>query len=165
MLCQKCKIRPATTHIQSVVNGVKSEINLCSACAAEQGYGATAKNGLVDMLSSVFCDLNQNIGSLATAKCECCGATFSEIANSSKVGCSKCYTEFKNELLPYVKRVHGTTKHIGKKPNKAILVVSKQDDIARLREKLNELIKTENFEEAAKVRDEIKKAQEENANE
>lgn len=165
MLCQKCKARPATTHIQSVVNGVKSEINLCSDCAAAQGYGSTAKNGLVDMLASVFGDINQNIGSLTSAKCECCKAVFSEIAGSSKVGCSKCYSTFKSELLPYVKRVHGTTKHIGKKPNKAALVVSNQDNVAVLRQKLNELIKAENFEEAAKVRDEIKKAQEVNTDE
>lgn len=165
MLCQKCKKNHATTHIHSVINGVVSEIELCSACAAESGYTTTVKSPLVDMLASVFGDFSSVPVSLSAVRCDCCGSVFADIAKTGKVGCANCYEIFGNELLPYIKRVHGTTKHIGKKPNNAALVVSKKDEIAELRLKLKELIEKENFEEAAVVRDEIKKAEGENADE
>lgn len=165
MLCQKCGKNTATTHIHSVINGVASEIDLCSRCAAEQGYSSTSKNSFASMLASVFGDYSALESSLAKVSCECCGSVFSDIAHTGKVGCALCYSTFKKELLPYIKRVHGTTKHIGKKPNNAALVVAKTDEIAMLREKLRELVEKENFEEAAVIRDEIKKVQEEKVDE
>lgn len=165
MLCQKCGKNHASTHIHSVINGVASEIDLCAKCAAESGYSSGVKNPLVDMLASVFGDSFALESPLSSVRCECCGSTFSEIAHNGKVGCGLCYTTFKKELLPYVKRVHGTTKHIGKKPNNQVLVVAKTDEIAVLREKLRELVEKEKFEEAAVLRDKIKKAEGESADE
>ena len=165
MLCQKCGSNPATTHIHSVINGVANEINLCSKCAAESGYSAGVKNPLVDMLASVFGDNFALDNRVANVRCECCGSLFSDIAHNGKVGCALCYTTFKKELLPYIKRVHGTTKHIGKKPNNQVLVVAKTDELSELRKKLRDLVEKEKFEEAAVVRDKIKKVEEENADE
>ena len=158
MLCQKCGKNTATTHIKTVVNGVMDEINLCQTCAEQSNYSPFGKNSLIDMLTSVFGDTKT---SLAMNKvCSCCNSSFNEIAKTGKVGCSQCYTTFKDELLPYIKRVHSTINHIGKKPNSAVMVVDKTTEISKLREKLNELIKTEKFEEAAVLRDEIKRVQE-----
>ncbi len=165
MLCKKCGKNTATTHIHTVINGVASETDLCPACAAESGYTASVKNPLVEMLASAFGDFSSVPVSLSAVRCECCGSVFADIARTGKVGCANCYSIFGNELLPYIKRVHGTTKHIGKKPNNSALVVSKKDELTVLREKLKELIEKEKFEEAAVVRDEIKKAEEEKADE
>lgn len=165
MLCQKCGKNTATTHIHSVINGVASEIDLCAKCAADSGYSSHTKNPLVDMLASVFGDNFAIESPLAKVRCECCGSVFADIAHTGKVGCALCYSTFKKELLPYIKRVHGTTKHIGKKPSNEALVVAKTDELAVLRDKLRELVEKENFEEAAIIRDEIKKVQEEQADE
>lgn len=154
MLCEKCKQRQATTHIKTVVNGVVREYNLCSACAANSGY---AKNSLAGMLASMFGDIpnNQLLGN--TTKCSVCGSTFADIANSGKVGCSECYITFYDELLPYLKRVHGSTKHAGKIPNNAPLVVKpKENTIDDLKVELARLVSEEKYEQAAVVRDKIK---------
>ncbi len=157
MLCQKCGKTPATTHIKTVVNGVMDEINLCQNCAEQYNYSPFGKNNLIDMLATVFGDTKAPL----TAKiCSCCKSSFTEIAKTGKVGCAECYSTFKDELLPYIKRVHSTTNHIGKKPNSAVMVVDKTTEISKLRQRLNELIKTEKFEEAAVLRDEIKRVQE-----
>ncbi|MDI6731922.1 MAG: AAA family ATPase [Candidatus Margulisbacteria bacterium] len=37
MLCQKCKIRPASVHVTKILNGKKMTRHLCSQCAAEEG--------------------------------------------------------------------------------------------------------------------------------
>ena len=60
-----------------------------------------------------------------------------------------------------MKRVHGTVKHIGKIPNSAPLAVTPQEETAEtLRMELNRLVSEERFEEAAVVRDKIKKLEE-----
>ena len=166
MLCEKCGKNNATTHIRSVVNGVVTEKNLCGYCAAKEGYSNLAHNSLAEMLSSMFGDVVAAGAPTATMRCGCCGASFSDIAETGKVGCSECYQTFYNELLPYLKRVHGSTKHAGKIPNRAPLVVKpKEETEENLRMKLNELVREERFEEAAIIRDKIKKMEEGNRDE
>lgn len=157
MLCDKCGKNHATTHIRSVVNGVVTEHNLCGYCAAAAGYSGAAHSSLGDMLASMFGDA-LNSGSVVGKKhCECCGASFSDIAEKGRVGCSECYKTFYEQLLPYMRRVHSSTKHVGKIPNRAPLIVKKEDDsIESLKMQLNELVRQEKFEEAAVIRDKIK---------
>ncbi len=154
MLCEKCNKRQATTHIKSVVNGVKKEYNLCAECAAAEGFGA---NSLTGMLASMFGDISKYNTISDGKKCSVCGASFSDIAHSGKVGCSECYNTFYDELLPYLKRVHGSLNHVGKVPNSAPLVVTpKKTSIDDLRKELARLVAEENYEQAAVVRDRIK---------
>lgn len=154
MLCEKCGINHATTHIKTVVNGIAREYNLCSQCASESGY---ATNSLTGMLASMFGDISKYEGLVQETKCSVCGASFSDIAHSGKVGCSECYNTFYNELLPYLKRVHGSTGHVGKIPNNAPLVVKpKTKTIDDLRNELSRLVAEENYEQAAVIRDKIK---------
>lgn len=161
MLCEKCGKNNATTHIKSVVNGVVREINLCGYCAAKEGYSGLAHNSLAGMLASMFGDVTGFAPSVAAKKCSVCGSTFSDIAESGRVGCSECYKAFYEELLPYLKRVHGGTKHAGRVPNKAPLMVKpKEITVDDLRLKLNELVREEKFEEAAVIRDKIKEMEE-----
>ena len=158
MKCEKCGKYEATTHIRSVIGGVIREYNLCSECAASEGYGTTGHNSLAGMLASMLNEfvpsgINEN-----TVRCSVCGASFSDIAKSGKVGCADCYRTFQGDLLPYLKRVHGSTKHTGKVPVSApIVVVDNSETIDKLRMELNRLVSEEKYEEAAVVRDKIKK--------
>ncbi len=164
MLCEKCGKNNATTHIRTVVNGVVKELNLCSSCAAKEGYNTFPHNSLAGMLASMFGDVAAHTQlSGAETKCHICGSDFRTIAESGKVGCAECYKTFGNELLPYLKRVHGSTHHIGKIPNSAPLaVVPEAETVESLRLKLNQLVSEEKYEQAAVIRDKIKKMEAEN---
>lgn len=164
MLCQKCGKNPATTHIHSVIGGVVKDVDLCQSCAAEQGYSSNPVGSLASMLSSVFGDVALPCAAREEG-CSCCGATFREIANMGKAGCPLCYEKFKKELLPYLKRIHGSVQHVGKKSARDQLIVTPKDKLTEMRKKLTELVKNENYEEAAVVRDEIRRIEEENGNE
>ena len=158
MLCEKCGKNNATTHIRSVVNGVVTEKHLCACCAANEGYSDMQGNNLTQLLSSMFGDIMAANSSMGAVRCKCCGGAFADIAESGKVVCPECYKTFYNELLPYLKRVHGSTKHIGKIPNKAPLAVKADEEtVEGLRMLLNQLVREENYEQAAVVRDKIKK--------
>ena len=156
MLCENCKKNNATTHIKRIINGVVTEKHLCSQCAAKSGFNSFGQNSLANMLVSIFGEsvLNERLSS--PKRCSFCNSSFSDIAESGKVGCAECYKVFGDELIPYIKRVHGNVNHIGKIPNNAPLVVKTESKIELLRKKLSELVDSEKFEDAAKVRDEIK---------
>jgi len=158
MLCEKCGINHATTHIKTVVNGVVKEYNLCEICAAKEGY---ASNSLAGMLASMLGEISNNDSVKCQTKCSVCGATFSDIAKTGKVGCSECYTTFYNELLPYLKRVHGSTEHVGKKLEFSSNNVKKQTEtIEFLQNELEKLVAEEKYEQAAIIRDKIKEMKE-----
>lgn len=158
MLCEKCKKNTATTHIRTVINGVVTEQNLCGYCAAMGEYSKFANNGFASMLTSLFSN-ELATGNIKEECCDCCNTCFSDIAESGKMGCSECYNTFKNKLIPYLKRVHGTTEHIGKRPSEQkseLINVSEISKIDTLRAELLEAIKMEEFEKAAALRDEIR---------
>ncbi len=161
MLCDKCGKNNATTHIKQIVNGVVTERNLCGYCAAKEGYSKLSSGGLADMLASMLGDISGMALSDNAVRCPVCGASFSDIAETGKVGCADCYKTFYSELLPYLKRVHGSVKHAGKIPNSAPLAVKPKEETAdTLRMELNRLVSEEKFEEAAVVRDKIKQLEE-----
>ncbi len=154
MFCEKCGVNHATTHIKTNVNGIVREYNLCESCAKSFGYGT---NSLTGMLASMFGDINKLSTGSSLKKCAVCSSSFNDIAKSGKAGCSECYNTFYDELLPYLKRIHGSTKHVGKIPNSAPLMVKPEaETVDSLRDELSRLIAEEKYEQAAVVRDKIK---------
>lgn len=154
MMCDNCGKNPATTHLKTVINGMVKESHLCSYCAAKEGYGGFGKLSFTNMLASV---LGDSMGSKsATKRCECCGASFSDIAQSGRVGCSECYTVFRDELMPSLNRLHGKTLHIGAAPEPIKEEETKENKIKKLKGELAAAIEKEDFESAVQLRDEIR---------
>jgi protein arginine kinase activator len=75
---------------------------------------------------------------------------------SSKAFCPECYTTFLEELRPTLRSLHGNVTHTGRAPAGRRAQQEKRDKLASLKAQLGEAIKEENFEEAAKLRDEIR---------
>ena len=88
-------------------------------------------------------------------RCPKCGITFSDFKSTGLLGCSYCYEHFSKSLIPTIKRVQGGLLHTGKIPKNASQEVVSRRKVDELKLRLKELIQEENFEEAAKVRDEI----------
>lgn len=156
MLCEKCKKNIATTHIRSIVNGKKTEMHLCAECAAKEGISGINDAGLGGMLASMFGDVLSLDPAASLVKCDCCGSTFHDISKTGKAGCPQCYKTFYNEFLPYLKRVHGSIRHVGKTLHAPAAEQEPQNDIMKLKNELAELVREEKFEQAAEVRDKIK---------
>ena len=120
-------------------------------------------------------------------KCSKCGMTYDEFTEKGKLGCAECYTTFKNKLDFILKKLHGSNIHVGRKLDIDIVgtgLVSAQGEnyanneigqtqdlslqnlkemqqsILDLKAKLKQCIKQENYEEAARIRDVIKKLEE-----
>ncbi len=155
MMCDKCGKNPATTHIRRVINGAVYEAKLCAYCAAKEGYGNSFNLSLSNMLASMLDEGFETAGN-KDRRCECCGASFSDIAESGRVGCSQCYETFERELEPSLNRLHGKVQHIGKMPETATKTETREEKIKKLKTEMANAIETEDFEKAALCRDEIK---------
>ncbi len=97
-----------------------------------------------------FCDI------CAGNRCDCCGSTFEDISKSGKCGCPHCYEKFYNQLLPRIKKIHGSTEHSGKIPKNFLNTHQSENIVSKLRDELKLLVEQENYEQAAIVRDRIK---------
>lgn len=163
MLCQNCGKYEATTHIKRIVNGEAAEAHLCSDCARMLGYtGAFPDFGFnfSEMLGSFFSEDAAGALGSGVLRCEKCGSAFGDIVRSGKLGCSSCYRTFYDKLLPSFERIHGRTRHVGKVANEAP-ELQKSGKLAELREELKRAVDGQDYEQAAKLRDEIKKLESE----
>lgn len=48
--------------------------------------------------------------------CKYCGTKLSDYYRTGMLGCPYCYSAFNDEVLLYAKKIHGSTRHKGKRP-------------------------------------------------
>ena len=89
-------------------------------------------------------------------RCPECGITYAEFKTKARLGCANDYEVFKNELLRLMEKIHGSTSHAGKTPMTVDAQVRKENELNRLKRDLESVVKTEDFEKAAEIRDRIK---------
>ncbi|CUH97752.1 hypothetical protein P22_3896 [Propionispora sp. 2/2-37] len=163
MLCDDCKKRPASVHITKIVNNDKIERHLCNECAKSLGEMSLAafamdnKFSVQDFLKGMF---NYGFGDgaqpVTEAACRNCGMTYSEFSRNGKIGCSTCYTTFGERLEPLLRRIHGSSAHTGKIPKRSGGELEVKQRLKRLKQELAKHIVQEEYELAAKIRDEIR---------
>lgn len=162
MLCERCGKKSATVVIRQNINGRKAVLRLCADCAEGEGYGDFFAN-----LSGVGKDFENVFGNILGESyaqagrndedfCPRCGARFSELSETGKIGCAECYRHFRPALMTSIQRIHGKTGHTGKVPRSAGEKAKRRSRLSALRTQLNTAIETQDFEEAAKLRDAIR---------
>lgn len=160
MLCNICHKNEATVHLTEIIDNQITELHLCEECARKKGAQMEQHFGLADLLAGLA-DLGQQfevVGKTET-KCPNCGLTYEDFRRIGRLGCSECYQVFKDSLGVLLKRIHGSTQHLGRtpvsKPGKE-KEVKKESEVDVLRAQLQRAIKMEEFEEAARLRDKIR---------
>ncbi|MFE8703798.1 UvrB/UvrC motif-containing protein [Cytobacillus sp. FJAT-54145] len=168
MICQECNERPATLHFTKINNGEKTVFHLCERCAQEKGEsfmlgsggGFSINNllaGLLNMDSTFKPSTKEPIYQEQIPQCEVCSMTFQQFIKVGRFGCANCYEAFNEQLKPILRRLHsGNWTHNGKIPMRIGGNIHLRKNLDELKQKLKTLITTEEFEEAAGVRDEIR---------
>lgn len=185
MLCSNCGKNEANVHYTHIINGEKTEYNLCDDCAKKLGIDDIDFNmpiNFSNFLSDFFEDesLLPNFTDTKITKCPKCGLSYEEFAKTGKFGCGECYNTFSNKIDAVLKNLHGSSKHRGRAPQTLLdkdystykandekdnadqKVDEKKDKISKLNNEIKMAIKEERYEDAAKIRDEIKKLEGEN---
>ena len=183
MLCQNCGENEANVRYTQIINGVKKEMVLCEKCSKELGISNMDLSMPIDLssfLGEFFEDTSNLLPEFESIKplvCEECGMTYDEFLHTGKFGCANCYNVFGDKIDPLLKNLHGANRHIGRKGkesnlklDKKVNEVNKDSEIKKvqiskldkLKQDLKKAIKEERYEDAAKLRDEIKKLENKN---
>ncbi len=161
MLCQSCNKNEATIHFTKIINGSMEERHICEDCAKlESEIGFTMPMSLSDFFGGLLDYGQKEEGDLDEKVCPKCGITYNRLLSSGKFGCSKCFETFERDISSLLKNIHGHDEHIGKIPSKSSEKLKYRKEKDRLEVLLNQAITNEEFELAAKYRDEIKEIDE-----
>ncbi len=158
MLCDSCKERDAVVHLTRIVDNAVTQLHLCEKCAAAKGVETTLavpQHPLGDILQAV----QQQTSTTAedAAACSFCGATARDFRATGRLGCPHCYDAMEKSLRELLRRLHGSSRHVGQRYDApATHVASKSDSVHDLRDRLQRAVDSEQFELAAELRDRIR---------
>jgi protein arginine kinase activator len=163
MKCDNCG-KSATVHLTEIKGGKKIEKHLCEQCAAQnEGIPVKAHTPINELLTN-FVMAHSGLPKESGLACEHCGITWAEFRQSGLLGCDRDYEMFERDLTPLLQRAHeGATHHIGKVPTRrggTGVPAKRQVDLSRLRKELARAVEAEDYEKAAKLRDQIRTAEE-----
>lgn len=157
MTCDLCNKNDATVHLTEIINDETRELHLCEACAREKGASAAEQFGLAGLLAGLA-DFGAKGGlKTETQPCPQCGFTYEDFRKSGRLGCGNCYENFGKVLSPLLKRVHGSNRYMGRlSPPHQKKKGAPEGEPVRLKEQLKAAVTAEDFEEAARLRDQLR---------
>jgi len=161
MICDVCAKNPATVHLTEIIDEQMNELHLCEECARHKSAAMEQQFGLSDLLAGMadFEKPSTKEEEVVTTKCPSCGLAYADFKKIGRLGCGECYNVFRKYLAPLLKRIHGSSQHIGKNPTKIKVLTrtsKKKAGLTELKNQLQKAVKEEAFEEAARLRDLIK---------
>ncbi len=162
-----------TVHISQEKNGQKSQISLTEQEAAQLGFHSPLDKGpfpLAKLLNDLFgsgspaADHDQFEMPQLNSGLECsdCGLNYEDFLAVGRLGCGQCYESFHENLDDLMLRLHGANRHVGRAPSETEYPVETSEASAvesekrRLDHQLRQAIEQEDYERAAKLRDEIR---------
>jgi protein arginine kinase activator len=158
-VCDVCQKNEASITITRVnKDGKSTEMHLCSKCAMQKGIGETGKTQLsvIEILAELKDKIKDEDRKLVCPKC---GISYADFKRLGRLGCETCYETFSERLLPLIKRIHGSNKHIGRKPTEGRKDAKIKFEVKKLRDDLKHAITAEDYEKAARIRDRIRKTE------
>lgn len=177
MKCDRCE-HEATVHEVTIRSGVKVEKHLCQDCASAEGLAPAAASPVEVLKAAIEAAQISAAGEAPSRRasgkqqaCGSCGMTWDEFKSGGMLGCPRCYDEFEGRLIPLIERAHeGASQHVGKSPRRAsgqsegskaralaALVEERAQRASALRRLLEEAVKSEQYERAAQIRDDLKR--------
>lgn len=175
MKCDHCE-NEATVHEVTVKNGVKIEKHLCEVCAQQQGLAVQSQIPFAELMTKYIVTSGTQPPVARATHCPICKITFAEFRQHGLLGCAECYRAFEDQLAPLIERAHeGGTSHVGKVPRRAsggkprkqpngeqdeetlAQLEARAERLRSIREELDRAVAAEEYEKAARLRDEIRK--------
>lgn len=157
MKCQKCDDK-ATVHFTQLENGEMTKMSFCESCASSEGVMDLSGFGLADSVLAA--------GSATTPiaevgeTCPGCGFSRSKFQQTGRLGCSQCYLTFSDDILSRLGPMHRGLRHFGKHPEGYEGDAFAERLLEECEERLAAAVAAENYEEAARIRDEVRQLQE-----
>jgi len=163
MMCDDCGVRPANFLLKAVTGDGVHEKNLCAVCMAkyQKKIPGLDFSNLAGILSGILEGKKDNLVDAQDTEndslvCSGCGMTYARFRKEGKLGCARCYSEFRRPLESLLMKVHGNTQHAGRMPGGLQNDASIRLRIDKLRQDLVKAIAAEEYEQAAQIRDQVR---------
>ncbi len=140
-LCEICGVREAEFAVVQRIGGKSKRIWVCSKCALSVGV----KEQLGDERPQVV--VRQDLD----YPCPVCGWTLKDLLDTSMLGCPHCYDAFAQEVKTIIEHIHRVRLWEDDES------ISLQRRLSVLEWQLKRAVEEERFEDAASLRDMIKK--------
>jgi protein arginine kinase activator len=159
MKCDFCPEKATVFLTQLIENEIK-KMSLCECCAEEKGVSDPTGFSLADVLMGggkvpESGEVVNVPGSAEGEACPSCGFTFAKFQQVGRLGCSECYQVFRGEVTQRLKGMHKGVLHLGRVPAGLVEAHQRQQKLDVLKQRLEDSVQAENYEEAAGLRDEI----------
>ncbi len=157
MKCEICGSRKAVIHIQQVIGKERVDLHLCDSCALERGISSNEERIELSISSLLhgLVDLRKMKGAKEKT-CPRCASTWEQISKRQQMGCPECYPTFAKETQAFFQQLVEKPQHRGKLPKRLRTYKTYLVDVVKLKEGLNEALRREDYEKAARIRDRIK---------
>lgn len=156
--CQRCQKEAARVHVTEFdKDGGKVLLHLCEECAKGHGVPATTAPTVLAVFKELV-DKANTVSRTRDRQCPECGTTFAEFKAKGRFGCSHDYEVFHARVVPLLERIHGASEHVGDAEAgkaKKSAADGAAAELKRLRRDLQRVVKSEAYEEAARLRDRI----------
>ncbi len=159
MLCKKCHKKAATVRYTEVANGQTVEWPVCSSCLSQLQADGASGFSLAGIAPTERKPAPERVAREvmhAPHTCPVCRTTLSTVLEEGKVGCMRCYTHFGSEVESVLEGLHPALIHKGKTARVDDIRARIQADLQMKRVLLRSVLEAENYEEAARLRDEMR---------
>ncbi|MDA0803304.1 MAG: UvrB/UvrC motif-containing protein [Planctomycetota bacterium] len=151
MRCDVCG-KPASVHEIMINNGEKSEVHLCLEHAIEAGLSIPSAQPIAQLLASQ----GKRRQRPPVMLCAHCGLSLADFKKSSRLGCAHCYDALGEALeAAIIATQGGATAHHGESPAHASVDEAHRLTRARLVRELEAAVTAEQYERAARLRDQL----------
>jgi len=158
MKCDSCEEK-ATVFYTQIADGKLKKFVLCESCAQEKGI--TNPEGLLmaeQVLDHTLTAPEAEVISLeSSSECPTCGFGIGNYQKVGRLGCPECYDAFAREIGERIPTLHKGESHLGYSPIGLVATQARNAKLDDLGSRLSKAIESENYEEAARLRDELEK--------
>lgn len=168
--CTACQKAIATIVVMDLTEGsVSGSQHVCATCAEQLGLTPPKQQKFSsEMLEDLLGGLKDPPPPEAKRppsqeSCPGCGMSPSDFRQKGRLGCPRCYEAFRHELMPLLQRIHEAQSHSGRLP--CVLPAADEaaddagQDLSDLRQRLEDAVRGELYEEAAQLRDQLRRAE------
>lgn len=156
MKCEICNVNDATIKLVEIINGERFKMHICMSCARKRGLTnpeANLSNIIEDAIKKL--ENRQKSRKLHLHKkkltCPFCQTTAVDFRKTGRLGCKHCYSIFWPEVVNILNKYQGLNSE--ELPN--LLSETQEEKISRLKTELRKVVKKEDYEKAAEIRDKI----------
>ncbi len=159
MLCERCHKRLATLRYSEVIDGKAIARSICQNCLNEIQNDASTGFEMSGAAPAPRHDLFQRMATDRLARhivCSSCGLELADALQGGILGCPVCYDSFDDHLPNVLRGIQPGLRHRGKIPSRDASREQLHMQLQTKRALLRSALKTENYEDAARLRDEIR---------